>query len=153
MKNYHNQSDNARYYIICCVSFWGQVFCISLVSYYHQSEITHTWRKAHIFLWYAHIFVTLIYFFFLIIFVTSNEIYNTCCVAIGNLRRYILCLLQAPFARGAFQWSWQANNKSINHGLCTSNLVGVTVSLLLATGQQWESEEGTKNAFQTVDGT
>ena len=74
----------------------------------------------------------------------------------GNLRRYApVCLLEAPFTRGAFQWSWQANNKSINHILYASNLVGVTLSLLLATGQQWvsEREAGQQNAFQTAEGT
>lgn len=63
-----------------------------------------------------------------------------------------MCLLEAPFTRGAFQWSWQADNKSINHIVCTSNSVGVTLSLLLATGQQGESqeEETTKCLFGSL---
>lgn len=55
-----------------------------------------------------------------------------------------MCLLGAPFARGAFQWLRQANNKSINRVLHSSNSVGVTLSLLLATEQQWESEKQMK---------
>lgn len=35
---------------ICYISFRGQVVCVSLLSHYEQSEITHTWRggKVHV---------------------------------------------------------------------------------------------------------
>lgn len=144
MKNYHNQSDNALYYIICCISYWAQVFCISLRSHYKQSEITHTWSEKYIFSLIhkrtRQCFYSNMSFFSLPcpLFITQWDLqYLVCCS--GNLSRYAsVCLLEAPSTWGAFQWSWQANNKSINHILYTSNLVGVTLSLLLATGQQWE---------------
>lgn len=106
------------------------MFCISLLSHYQQGEITYTWSKVHIYLIHNREDGYALFFFFL----AHNEIYNNQSatqVTWGGMHQ---CLLEVPFTRGAFQQSWQPNNKSINHILCTSNLVGVTLSLLL--GQQ-----------------
>lgn len=104
----------------------------------------------------AFLFKCCVFFLFICFFVfrSHNEIYNTRCAPTppraGNLRRYApVCLLEAPFTRGTFQGPWHANNKSINHILCTSNLVDVIQSLLLAIGLQPESEKEARqqNAF------
>lgn len=55
----------------------------------------------------------------------------------GNLRRYApLCLSEAPFACGAFQWSEQPNNKPFHHVSHTSNSVRLPLSPLLPKTQQ-----------------
>lgn len=46
MRNHHNQSDNAPYYVISRASFRARVFCINRLSYYVGGGMTHTCRKV-----------------------------------------------------------------------------------------------------------
>lgn len=110
MRNHHNQSDNAPYYVISRVSFQARVFCINRLSHYEGGGMTHTWRKVTQILYLALINRL----FFSLLKHTVTFIKNLLCFW-GNARR---CgpqwWVEAPFAQGAFRWSEPASSESVN---------------------------------------
>lgn len=75
-------------------------------------------------------------------FLSHNVIYNTWCAAQvtwGGMQQCVCWRYLSNEVHSSGHVS--PTNKSVNHILHTSDLVGVTLSLLLATGQQLESEK------------
>lgn len=110
MRNHHNQSDNAPYYVISRVSFQARVFCINRLSYYEGGGMTHTCRKVTQILYF-----TLINCIFSLSLLNHMFTFGKCVVLLGQPEELCTTVLDGDtFVQGAFWWPQPASSKSVN---------------------------------------